>query len=142
MTKVFRRSLTGILSALVLVACTAPTGETDSFVRADRARGGVYSFSLPLTDSLATYDFWFYSRLLSDRQDDIELRVLWLSPSGESFRETVYMRNPGTKGSRELYRSGVGLSEVGEWKINVRPVGVGKEFTGLGLICRENDGTR
>lgn len=140
----FRAALTAFLSALVLVACTAPGEETNCFIAADKAKDGEYSFSLPLAaDSIATYNLWFYGRTLSGmREGGIELRVLWLSPSGESFGETVYMNNPGTRGGRELYRSGVGVSEAGEWKLNVRPVGVGREFPGLGLICRKSDGTR
>ncbi len=136
------RLLPALLLALAMGGCVAPADVRESFVPADSARDGVYSFSLPLTDSLAVYDFSFYGRLLSGRQDNVELRVLWLSPSGESFSETVYMKSLDSRGSRELYRSGVRLSEAGEWKINVRPVGVGNGFTGLGLICTKSDGTR
>ena len=45
-------------------------------------------------------------------------------------------------GERELYRSGVVLSEGGQWRLSVRPLGVDDNFCGLGLICEEHDGTR
>ena len=138
-----RSLLPSLLLTLALAGCAAPAEEYNSFIRSADARDGVYSFSVPLTDSLATYDFSFYGRLFSGRQSNVELRVLWLSPSGESFSETVYMRGLDSRGGEELYRSGVRLSEAGEWKVNVRPVGVGSEFAGLGLICtKEADGTR
>lgn len=130
-----------LLTLLCLAACSQVSGY-NGFVRSDEARDGVYSFSLPLTDSLATYDFSFYGRLLQGRQDNIELRVLWLSPSGESFSETVYMKSLDSRGGKELYRSGMSFPQWGEWRLNVRPVGVDGNFTGLGLICTKCDGTR
>jgi len=95
-----------------------------------------------MTDSLSTYDFWFYSRTGKKSISNVELRVLWLSPSGESLSETVYMKSVGIRGSRELYRSGMVPAECGEWQLSVRPVGVGPDFLGLGVIYRENHGAR
>ncbi len=131
-----------LLTALLCLAACSRPGGYNGFVRSDEAHDGVYSFSLPVTDTLDAYDFSFYGRLLYGRQRNVELRVRWLSPSGESFSETVYMKGLDSKGSKELYRSGVRLTECGEWRLNVRPVGVGDAFTGLGLICTVSDGTR
>ncbi len=131
-----------LLTALLCLAACSPPSGYNGFVRAEDAHDGVYSFSLSVTDTVDTYDFSFYGRLLSGRQRNVELRVLWLAPSGESFSETVYMKSLDSKGCKELYRSGVRLTECGEWKLNVHPVGVGDGFTGLGLICTVSDGTR
>ncbi len=142
MTASLRSLLPSLLLALAVAGCAAPAEEYNSFIRSADARDGVYTFSVPLTDSLAIYDFSFYGRLFSGRRSNIELRVLWLSPSGESFSETVYMRGLDSRGGEELYRSGVRLSETGEWKVNVRPVGVDGSFAGLGFIATRTDGTR
>lgn len=136
-----RQALVPFLLCLMLAGCARPA-ETEAFVRADKADDGVYSFPVDMADSLSCYDFWFYSRLSSGRRDNLELRVSWTSPSGKSFYETVFMKEVDSMGVRELYRSGVVPVECGEWKINVRPVDAGKDFLGLGLICRRNDGTR
>ena len=102
----------------------------------------MYSFPVDMDDSLATYDFWFYSRLAAGRKGNLELRVSWTAPSGRSLYETVYMGNLDSRGERELYRSGIVPAEYGEWRVNVRPIDPGKDFLGLGLICRRNDGAR
>lgn len=136
-----RHRLLLLLSCLSLAACSRPS-QTEMFIRADKADGGVYSFPVEMTDSLASYDFWFYSRLFSGSIGNLELRVSWTAPSGESFYETVYMEKVDSHGVRELYRSGVVPAEYGEWKLNVRPVDPVKDFLGLGLVTIRNDGTR
>lgn len=135
------RALIPFVTCLLLASCARPA-QTESFIRADGAEDGVYSFPVDMTDSLATYDFWFYSRLAAGRKSNLELRVSWTAPSGRSLYETVYMGALDSRGVRELYRSGMVPAEYGEWKLNVRPVDPGKEFLGLGLICRRNDGAR
>lgn len=135
------RALIPFAICLLLASCTRPA-QSEDFIRADKADGGVYSFPVDMADSLASYDFWFYSRLAAGRRDNVELRVSWVAPSGRSLYETVYMERVDSRGVRELYRSGMVPSEYGEWTVNVRPVDPGKGFLGLGLICRRNDGTR
>ena len=66
----------------------------------------------------------------------------WLSPSGESVAETVYMRSVERRGTRELYRRGLIPAEAGDWQLSVRPVGADEDFLGLGVICKRQDGTR
>lgn len=136
-----RRTLLPFFFCLLAACCARPV-ETEVFVRSADAEGGVYSFPVDMSDSLSSYDFWFYSRLFSGSRSNLGLRVSWVSPSGESFYETVFMEKVDESGVRELYRSGVVPAEYGEWKINVRPIEAGEGFLGLGLICRKNDGTR
>lgn len=135
------RALIPFISCLLLAACARPA-QTENFIRSDRAEDGVYSFLVDMTDSLATYDFWFYSRLAAGRKSNLELRVSWTAPSGRSLYETVYMGALDSRGERELYRSGIVPAEYGDWRVNVRPIDPGKDFLGLGLIYKRNDGAR
>ena len=47
-----RHRLLLLLSCLSLAACSRPS-QTEMFIRADKADGGVYSFPVEMTDSLA-----------------------------------------------------------------------------------------
>lgn len=128
--------------ALLSAACSG-AGQTSRFIRSDKAPEGVYVFELPLEDSLASYDFWFYSRVEETPMSNLRLDVQWLSPSGRSLSETVYMRSVGLEGDREKYRSGMVPADAGLWRLSVRPVGAGDDFCGLGLVYVKNtDGTR
>lgn len=130
---IFVALLAGMLSA----GCSRPLS-TETFVRRDNAANGVYVYEIELTDTLSTYDIWFYGRTLSGVLQSLPLNVQWLAPSGKRFSETVYMKRIDTDGEKELYRSGVVPSEPGKWQLSVRPVGVDDDFCGLGMICREN----
>ena len=134
-----------LLSALslgwALTGCREPDG-WETFLRRDAARDGVYVFSLPLADTTAAYDFWFYSRMGRRPLENLQLNVQWLAPSGEGFSETVYMRRVEVSGTRELYRTGMVPAEAGDWQLSVRPVGAGEDFLGLGVMFRKQDGTR
>ena len=140
-----RRRLGAVLAVLVfglaLSGCMVPDTQ-EQFVRKDMARGGIYVYTLPLTDTTAAYDFWFYSRTEYRKLESLQLNVQWLAPSGDGFSETVYMRAVDPKGSKELYRSGMVPAEAGDWQLSVRPVGVDKDFLGLGVICKKQDGTQ
>ncbi|MCR4859438.1 MAG: hypothetical protein K5910_02095 [Bacteroidales bacterium] len=130
-----------LLLGWVLSACSEPDG-AELFLHRDAARDGVYVFSLPLTDTTAAYDFWFYSRVERQPLTNLQLNVQWLSPSGDGFSETVYMQRVDPRGSREAYRSGMVPAEAGAWQLSVRPVGVDGDFLGLGVIYKKQDGTR
>ena len=127
--------------AFLLQACREPDGD-ELFLRRDAARDGVYIYSLPLTDTTAAYDFWFYSRTRRKTVENLQLNVQWLAPSGEAFSETVYMRSVGPRGSREAYRSEVVPARAGDWQLSVRPVGAEEELLGWGVVYRKRDGTR
>ena len=136
-----RALVAGVLLGCLLPACSSPEG-TEVFVRRAAAQDGVYVFSLPLTDTTAAYDIWFYSRVSERPLHSLQLNVRWLSPSGESVAETVYMRSVERRGTRELYRRGLIPAEAGDWQLSVRPVGADEDFLGLGVICKRQDGTR
>ena len=140
-----RRGLWLTVAALVcafsLQACREPDGN-ETFLRQDAARDGVYVYTLPLADTTAAYDFWFYSRTRRHTVEDLQLNVQWLAPSGDAFSETVYMRSVGPRGSRELYRSAVVPAQAGDWQLSVRPVGAEGELLGWGVVYKKRDGTR
>lgn len=138
-------SIRALLAACIFGCLAAACSQPDSlelFVRRDAARDGVYVFSLPLTDTTAAYDFWFYSRVGKRPTGSLQLNVQWLAPSGDAFSETVYMRPVGLLGSKEAYRSGMVPAQAGDWQLSVRPVGVEEDFLGFGVICKRRDGTR
>lgn len=137
-----RGSLVSLVSVLVAaVACGGPPGEWSGFVRAGDAQDGVYVFDIPFSDSLAVYDLWIYSRTGGDALEGVRMNVRLTSPDGDSFAETVYMSRISADGDKELYRSGLRVSRPGVWRLSARPVDVGGEFCGMGVICTK-DGTR
>jgi hypothetical protein len=133
--------LTALVCSLALVSCVE-TADVEDFVRRDEAWSGVYVYKMELPDTTAAYDVWFYSRSADRPLEGVEMRVQWLAPSGEAFAETVYMRRIDPRGTKELYRSGVVPAQAGTWQLSVRPVGVGEDFLGLGVICKKQNGTR
>ena len=135
------RGLNALLSVLVSVVALAGCVRPDSFemfVPASRAADGVYVFDFEMPDSTRLYDLYFFDRIDGNRPDSLPLNVMWISPSGESFSETVYM---DPEKDTELYRSGIEPYEYGSWRLCVRPVGVDRTFRGMGIVCKEN-GTR
>ena len=125
----------------VLPGCSRPE-DLELFVLQQDARDGVYVYTLPLQDTTAAYDFWFYSRAASQRVENIQLNVQWLAPSGDAFPETVYMRSVEPRGTKELYRSGMIPAQAGDWQLSVRPVDEEGALLGFGVVCKKRDGTR
>ena len=137
----FWLAVAALVCACALAGCREPDGY-ETFVRRAAARNGVYVFSLPLADTTAAYDFWFYSRTRRHTVENLQLNVQWLAPSGDGFSETVYMRCVQRRGSKELYRSKMVPAQAGDWQLSVRPVGAVDELLGWGLVYRKRDGTR
>ncbi|NLZ19731.1 MAG: hypothetical protein GXY24_05650 [Bacteroidales bacterium] len=133
--------LAALCLGMVLPACSRPE-DLEFFVLRDDARDGVYVYTLPLQDTTSAYDFWFYSRTETEPLENLRLNVQWLSPSGEGFSESVYMREVGLRGSKELYRSGMIPAQAGEWQLSVRPLDGSGELLGFGVVCKKRDGTR
>ncbi len=114
------------------LSCSRPLA-TENFIRSSEAgAGGVYAYSLDLSDSLTSYSLYFYTRIDSPGQDsrnlpDIGLEADLFSPSGKRY--TGRIRIPGESACRSgyfakdyyfLYRSGFVPSEAGEWLMSVR----------------------
>jgi hypothetical protein len=139
--------------------CARPDSVERYISADDREASGLYRYSIDLSDSTATYDLSFYSRIdlgklrMAEIQD-FPLTVTWTAPSGRRYRETVYFGVfDSDKGSdfyssqyRKPYRTGFRPVEWGVWDMAVQ-VNFGNEvpgFRGLGVICKKNlqDGTR
>ena len=147
-----------VLAAAAL-SCARPDSVEQYVGTEQREPNGLYRYSIDLSDSLATYDIIFYSRIDAGRQRmaeavDFPLMVTWTSPSGQRYRETVYFDvRDEAKGSSfytsqyiKPYRTGLVPVESGVWDMTVH-VNAGNEvpgFRGLGVICRKHlsDGTR
>ena len=136
-----RLAFAALCLAAVLPGCSPPE-DMEVFVPRQEARNGVYVFTLPLQDTTAAYDFWFYSRTETRPVENLRLNVQWLAPSGDALTETVYMRSVGPKGAKERYRSGMIPAQAGDWQLSVRPVGAEDELLGFGLVCKKLDWTR
>lgn len=131
-----------LVCGLVPSACTEPDS-VELFLRRDEVKGGIYVFSLPLKDTTAAYDFWFYTRTSGRQLENLRLNTQWLAPSGDGFSEAVYLRTVSPRGTKELYRSGMVPAQAGFWQLSVRPVGAEDELLGLGVICKKKEnGTR
>ena len=132
-----RRLFPALILLLLAVCCTSP-GTQDSFVPCSEADAGIYEFTFRIDDTASLYDFSFFTRVDGKWEDSFPLSVKWLSPSGNSFSETVHY---SAGENLELYRSAVALPEPGDWKISVAAPETPGGFRGLGMICRKN-GTR
>ena len=125
------------LFCFTTVSCTRPA-VVETFVRANEAEGGVYSFDLALDDSLSVYDLSFYTAPL---EEPLRLDVSW--GTVPAVDETVWF--PSGK-SRALYRSGVrpsGEESRRPVKLSVRVPVAPRDFRGLGIICKRiRNGTR
>ncbi|SKC43873.1 hypothetical protein SAMN06298214_0677 [Bacteroidales bacterium WCE2004] len=134
--------LAALACGLMLPGCSEPDG-VELFLRREEVRGGVYVFTLPLKDTTAAYDFWFYTRSTGRRLDNVRLNAQWLDPAGDGLSESVYLRTVSPDGTKELYRSGMVPARAGDWQLSVRPVDAADEILGLGVICKKKEhGTR
>ncbi|MBO4475234.1 MAG: hypothetical protein J5737_00730 [Bacteroidales bacterium] len=125
-----------ITVAVLAVSCREPRAR-EYYLRADRT--GEYSFDISLTDSLARYDISFYTAIVKpllhkDTLASFPMQIVWRSPSGLYFSETVYY--PAAS-PRVLYRSGLIPSEYGTWNIGITLPEEPSRLRGLGIICEK-----
>ncbi len=147
------RVLMIVALATVFLGCSRPASY-EKFVRTgNKGNDGLYHYSLDMSDSLCTYDVYFYSRIdcSSTRLAgvrDFPLNVTWISPDGQKYVEKVYFKVHGdiedndfySRQYKFLYRSGLVPVRWGEWKLDVR---IDSDqfvpgFRGLGVICKKN----
>lgn len=134
-----------VIAALLVTSCTKPT-VSESFVSIeDRDVIGSYVFDMDLCDSLATYDLYLYTRV--DQmppqlalQEDMELRVRWISPDGERYEETVYF--PVREKVKALYRRDFAPVLSGVWKLELSVRDEIEGLRGMGIVLERKDGTR
>ena len=135
------RRVIPILFLLILASCREPMS-VETFVPGD----GPFEYAVNMTDSVAVYDFDFYSRIDARPEDcpgSLLLMIRWVSPTECVYRESVYLPvQPGEV--YEHYRADVVPSEYGEWKLVVAcPEAASvKGFRGLGLVTLKRHGAR
>ncbi len=125
------------LCALLLAAACSQPRSREQFIRSDGT--GEYSFPLELADTLQAYDISFFTAIdgplfRPDTLVSFPMQVVWRSPSGRYFSETVYYPADSL---RVRYRSGVVPSEAGEWTLSVTVSPEPEGFRGLGVICAQ-----
>ena len=153
------KALVLAIQAAAAFSCVRPDSVEQYVGMEQREPNGLFRYSLDLSDTLATYDIIFYSRIDAGRQRmasarDFPLMVTWTSPSGQRYRETVYfdvrdeVRGSSFYTSQYMkpYRTGLVPVESGVWDMTVH-INAGNEvpgFRGLGVICKKNlpHGTR
>ena len=112
------RALRSCILLLLLASCAAPSAR-EYFIRSDKS--GEYSFELEMEDTLSGYDLSFYTKidrplLEPDTLVCFPMQILWRSPSGRYFSETVWYP---ADSARVRYRSGLVPSESGTWTLGV-----------------------
>ena len=130
--------IASVAAALCLLAgCSRPTAG-ELFLPAPR---NSYDFPLTVEDSLAQYDFSFFTRVdfESKVSEPLRLDVAWGSPADSSvWRETVYMLAGSQDGTLQRYRTGVTFPRTGKWTLKVSMSPEIKGLRGLGLVWKEN----
>ena len=129
-----RRALMAMACAcMLLAACREPVSR-ERFIMADGS--GEYAFDVEFNDSLALYDLSFYTAIdkplaAPDTLGSFPMKLLWRSPSGLFFSETVYYP---ADSARVFYRRGLKPSETGLWslELTISPEPAG--LRGMGLV--------
>lgn len=139
--------------AVMLASCAKPRSYEEFIKLNNKSEDGMYHFALDLSDSLCTYNLWFYSRIDCNNVRMAELRdfpmeITWVSPTGLKYKEKVYfpihsgMENSDfyTNQYRIPYRMEIDPREHGAWEL---AVSIDADdhipgFRGLGIICEKN----
>ena len=132
------RSLLAVACAVVLIAACGEPASRERFIRSDGS--GEYAFQVEMTDTSASYDLSFYTAIdrplmQPDTLGSFPMRLLWRSPSGRFYSETVYYP---ADSSIVHYRTGLIPSENGSWElqISISPEPAG--LRGMGLVVARN----
>ena len=125
---------------LCLSSCGRPTSG-EMFLPAPR---NSYDFPVDVQDSLAQYDFSFYTRVDDDERvcDPLRFDISWVAPTDTVYRETVYMYAGDEHGKLQRYRTYLSFPATGQWVLKVSVSPEMKGFRGLGLVWTERNGTR
>ena len=119
----------GVLSASC--TCTEPYSQEDYVKTRKRDKSGRYEFVLDMPDSLKRYDLDLIVVMDCGKKrfssfENASVNMLWVSPSGQLFNETVWLSRKDLS-SRTLfsrlfevrYRAGLVPTEYGNWKLYI-----------------------
>lgn len=124
------------VSSLVL-SCTRPD-TYEKFVPAPGTEDNIYLFDIDLSDSTSLYDVSFYTKVDTPvvkpkRLESFKMHIFWVSPSDIRLEETVYYPSWETI---VPYRTGIKVSEAGEWRLAIQITDPPKSLRGLGVIVK------
>ncbi|MBQ9463595.1 MAG: hypothetical protein IJU68_08085 [Bacteroidales bacterium] len=128
-----------LFTAVVLaVSCKEPSSR-ETFLRSNGT--GEYAYDVEFPDSAARYNLSFFTAIdrpvmAPDTLVSFPLHIVWRSPSGLFFSETVYYP---VKERRVLYRSDTVPGETGVWSLSVSLDPEPDGMRGLGLIVEKLD---
>ena len=133
-----------LLCLSLLCSCSRPTGG-EEFLPGLR---NSYDFHIEVADTLALYDFSFYTRVdkagkeAIGPREPLRLGIVWKEPSDSTYRETVWLQPEYFEGTVSTYRTGVRFPSAGEWVLSVSVTPQPRGFRGLGLVWDYCYGTR
>lgn len=130
---------------LALFSCSSPSSFED-YVKIQDKQGGMYAFTIDMTDSLSRYDISFYTRLDGNtKTSTMPLDIRWVSPDGQEYGERAWfcagaegVRVVDTFFSRQMtapYREGLVPVVPGIWTLKVATDAPG--MRGLGVILKK-----
>lgn len=124
------------LVALLLAACGEPLSR-EKFIRSNGS--GEYFFPVQMSDSTASYDISFYTKIdkvvmRPDTLASFPMQLVWRSPSRRYFSETVYYP---AHSLRVCYRRDLVPSEPGDWTLSVTISPEPAGLRGLGLVVEK-----
>lgn len=118
------------MCALAVASCRKPSAMEFFVLNENRGEDGLYRYELDLSDSLATYDVYLYSRI--DEQsstlsqlDDIPMAAYWTAPDGEVYKDSFYFPVRDAKKGffsseyKLLYREGIAPVQRGKWRLHI-----------------------
>lgn len=141
-----------VLVAALLCSCTRPD-QTETYVGVrHRNADGMYSMTVDMSDSLASYDFTIFTRLdlrksrFETLEDSIGVGAEWMAPDSTRYREFFYIPKDSFSSSTSFskdyflpYRRGVVPNLPGVWTVSFLVMGEAAEYmNGMGLICKTN----
>lgn len=127
-----------IAACVAWVSCSRPL-RSESYVPNDGS--GSYVFDLDMSDSLCTYNLYFFASLRhGETIAGFPVRVYLTAPGGQEYAESVFYDLGG--GATKPYRRGLTPVEYGVWRLELKTDAAA--LYGLGLICEREygDGTR
>lgn len=138
-----------LLVAAMLSSCSRPV-QVETYVGArHRNADGMYSMTVDMSDTLASYDFTIFTRLdlrksqFEQLDGSIGVGAEWVAPDSTRYREFFYIPKDSYSSSTSFskdyflpYRRGVVPNLPGVWTVNFLVMGdAAKYMNGMGLIC-------
>jgi hypothetical protein len=130
----------------VSFSCIRP-GSEEKFIKArNMSADSAYVFPADMSYDDCLYDVYLYTVIERDTISigRVPFSVTWISPSGEIYREKVYMRESDKvhdsfsgRQYKALYRTGLKPSEYGLWSVRIKTGFAVPGMLGVGLMVKD-----